>query len=163
MSRGSGAWKEEMNMKLIVFRQVQPGAQLHAFICARRESFRLSVYRLFSLRLFTPPPPAILSIFLAPSPRRFFSLSLPSLPPRIFERLFTRLVAQFHGVVSRAPATTMDKRAEKGRLRRGPSLPRVKILFFLITVSSWKLPLSLSLSPHPLDIIASSYLIRYAF
>lgn len=135
-----------MNMKLIVFRQVQPGAQLHAFICARRESFRLSVYRLFSLRLFTPPP-AILSIFLAPSPRRFFSLSLPSLPPRIFERLFTRLVAQFHGVVSRAPATTMDKRAEKGRLRRGPSLPRVKILFFLITVSSWKLPLSLSLSP----------------
>lgn len=122
----------------------------------------------FCLSPFLSPPlhaspPAILSIFLAPSPRRFFSLSLPSLPPCIFERLFTRLVAQFHGVVSRAPATTMDKRAEKGRLRRGPSLPRVKILFFLITVSSWKLPLSLSLSPHPLDIIASSYLIRYAF
>lgn len=156
-----------MNMKLIVFRQVQPGAQLHAFICARRESFRLSVYRLFSLRLFTPLLPPFFPFFSPP--RRDVSsryLFPSSLPPRIFERLFTRLVAQFHGVVSRAPATTMDKRAEKGRLRRGPSLPRVKILFFLITVSSWKLPLSLSLclsSPHPLDIIVSSYLIRYAF
>lgn len=160
-SRGSGAWKEEMNMKLIVFRQVQPGAQLHAFICARRESFCLSVYRLFSPPLHASPLPlAILPIFLAPSPRRFFSLSLSSLPclRRIFERLFTRLVARFHGVVSRAPATTMDKRAEKGRPRRGP---RVKILFFLIAVSSWKLPLSPP--PLPLDIIASSYLIRYAF
>lgn len=160
-SRGSGAWKEEMNMKLIVFRQVQPGAQLHAFICARRESFCLSVYRLFSPPLHASPLPlAILPIFLAPSPRRFFSLSLSSLPclRRIFERLFTRLVARFHGVVSRAPATTMDKRAEKGRPRRGP---RVKILFFLIAVSSWKLPLSPP--PLPLDIIVSSYLIRYAF
>lgn len=95
----------------------------------------------------SPPPPFF--PFFSP-PRRDVSsryLFPSSLPPRIFERLFTRLVAQFHGVVSRAPATTMDKRAEKGRLRRGPSFPRVKILFFLITVSSWKLPLSLSLSP----------------
>ena len=111
----------------------------------------------FCLSPFLSPPlhaspPAILSIFLAPSPRRFFSLSLPSLPPRIFERLFTRLVAQFHGVVSRAPATTMDKRAEKGRLRRGPSLPPrqdIVLPYNRLVVEIATLSLSLSLLPSP--------------
>lgn len=136
---------------------------MHLYALAGKAFAFLSIAFSLSASSRLPPPPFF--PFFSP-PRRDVSsryLFPSSLPPRIFERLFTRLVAQFHGVVSRAPATTMDKRAEKGRLRRGPSLPRVKILFFLITVSSWKLPLSLSLSPHPLDIIASSYLIRYAF
>lgn len=118
-SRGSGAWKEEMNMKLIVFRQVQPGATPCIYMRSpgKRAFAFLSIA--FSLRVhaFSPPPP---------TPHSFhFSrpLAISFLPPplrRIFERLFTRVLSHNSTVSyeASASATTMDKRAEKGRRRK---------------------------------------------
>lgn len=107
----SAAWRNSMHLyalagKAFAFPSIAFSLRVHA------SSLLLSLSPFFPF--FSPPRYDVSSRYLFP----------PSLSNRIFERLFTRLVAQFHGVVSRAPATTMDKRAEKGRLKRGPPASR---------------------------------------
>lgn len=103
-SLGSGAWKEEMNMKLIVFRQVQPGATPCIYMRSP-ESF------CFSDDFFLSPRPfSFLSIFLASFV--FFTIPLLLLPRYIFlSDFFTRLVAQFRPC--RISSTTMDNEQRK--------------------------------------------------
>lgn len=67
---------------------------MHLYALAGKASFCFPVYRLFSPRSRLPLPPPF---FPFSSPPRY--LFPPSLLRYIFERLFTRLVAQFHRVV----------------------------------------------------------------
>lgn len=142
-SLGSGAWKEEMNMKLIVFRQVQPGATPCIYIRSL-ESF------CFSDDFFLSACPYLSFHFSRPFV--FFSILLFLLPRYIFLSDFsTRLVAQFRPC--RISSTTMDNEQRKV----GWKSPCVKILFF--RSASNVLPYScraVEIASLLLDIIASS-------
>lgn len=162
-SRGSGAWKEEMNMKLIVFRQVQPGATPCIYMRSpgKRAFAFLSIA--FSLRVhaFSPlPPPPILSIFLAPS------LSLSSLLPSVvflndFSHASCRTIPPCR--MKQAPRL---RQWTNGRRKVGGerAAPRQDIVLpysrLVVEIATLFLSLPLFLSPGYYCI---AYLIRYAF
>lgn len=96
-SGGSGAWKEEMNMKLIVFRQVQPGATpcIYTRSPGKLLPFRLSPF----LSAFTPPPssssPSRHSFHFSRPLATTFLLAISFLPPSptVFLSDFSRVLS----------------------------------------------------------------------
>lgn len=134
---------------------------MHLYALAGKASFCFPVYRLFSPRSRLPCPPP--HSFHFPRP-----LAISFHPPSsvIFLNDFSRVLSHNSTVSSyqaSASATTMDKRAEKGRLKR--AAPRQDIVLpysrLVVEIATLSLPLSPSLLSPRYYCIA--YLIRYAF